>query len=387
MSTPAASQRSRNAAPNNSSGLPPVGSSLAVLIATFVVGVGLFAFFLHQHSPLPGWLSLLATLVAVWWLQRSLPGLKERAALREARTEAKRLVVAVRAAAKKQKNWTGTDTRDALETLCQKVLATAGTDDRAALVAASHELDERAEKALTRKPVVREYVEQIGGALLAAGILRAFFYEAYRIPSASMEPTLYIGDHLFVNKFVYGFRVPFSLKKYFIKVPARGDIVVFDRPGDEDGDAIIKRVIGLPGDRVEVNDRHVTVNGKPFETKAVGELSMNKDGDTRETSDNGPFSRYQKFEEQVGTHTHIAIAKLSNDREIREGAWTVEPDHVFVMGDNRDDSLDSRFHPGPPDYGFGQVPLNYIKGRADVIWLSLGGAQGLRFSRMFTLIH
>jgi signal peptidase I len=366
--------------------MPPFWLSLVAVIITLVGGVAGFGVLLDLHDAIPAWSLLGVTLVLVWAEQRVLPGLRERSALRRARAEGKRLVKAVRAASKKQKHWTGTDTEKRLEALCVETLTATEGAGLETLQEAIHKLDELADKALTRKPVYREYIEQIGGALLAAFILRAFFYEAFRIPSASMEPTLLVGDHLFVNKFVYGIRVPFSLTKFFVKAPNRGDIVVFNRPGDESGDDIIKRVIGLPGDHVEVHDRHVSINGVPLETHRLAAAELNKSGDTRQMSDEGPFRIYQQFEEKIGTHTHVAMeTPAAYQGSSAEGSWVVEPDHVFVMGDNRDDSLDSRF--GPDEHGFGQVPLNYIKGRADVIWMSLGGAHGVRFNRLFTLLH
>jgi signal peptidase I len=364
--------------------MPPQGPSLAAMIVTLTVGVFGFGLLLYAHNPLPAWLLLALTFIAVWVEQRTLPGLRERSLLRRSRAEGQRLVKAVRAAARKQKAWTGTDTREQLEQLCAEVVVMSDRQDPERLNDSIHRLDELADKSLTRKPVYREYIEQIGGALLAAALLRAFFYEAFRIPSASMEPTLLVGDHLFVNKYVYGIRVPFSLTKFFTKAPQRGDIVVFNRPGDESGDDIIKRVIGLPGDKIEVHDRHITLNGTPLPAKWLTPVEMNKSGDTPESSDQGPFQRYQRFEETVGTHTHIAAVTPGAYQAAAEGSWTVEPDHVFVMGDNRDDSLDSRF--GAEERGFGQVPLNYIKGRADIIWMSLGGSHGVRFSRLFTLL-
>jgi signal peptidase I len=365
-----------------------VGLSIAVLVATFVLGLGAFWFLVQQQVPGYGWLLLIGTGVLIWYEQRSLPGLKERAALRAARAEALRLVKAVRISAKKQKSWTGTGVKEQLEKLCDEAAASVTNNaDVAAVLAATERLDQLADKALLRKSAGREYFEQIGGALLAAGILRAFFYEAFRIPSGSMVPTLLVGDHLFVNKFVYGIRVPFSLTKFFVRVPERGDIVVFNRPPDGTGDDIIKRVIGLPGDRVEVRDRHVTINGKPFETKKQLNFDLDDCDVTGEERGShctpGRRVAYVPFEEKVGTHTHIAVEQPG--QWPTDGTWMVEPDHVFVMGDNRDNSLDSRF--GPEDHGFGQVPLNFIKGRADVIWLSLGGTYGIRFARMFSLVH
>ena len=161
-----------------------------------------------------------------------------------------------------------------------------------------------------RKSTAREYTESIGVAVLIALFLRAFVVEAFKIPSGSMIPTLEIGDHIFVNKFIYDFRKPH-----------RGDVIVFKYPPDPSQD-YIKRVVGVEGDRVEVRDGRVWVNGTSY-----GEANC------------PPGSRWGC-----------------------DGPTIVPQDHLFVMGDNRDDSSDSRF------WGF--VPAKLIKGEAMFVWYS-----------------
>ncbi|GAB4555344.1 MAG: signal peptidase I [Geothermobacteraceae bacterium] len=188
-----------------------------------------------------------------------------------------------------------------------------------------------------KKPWWREYGEALIVAAILALIIRAFVVQAFKIPSGSMEDTLLIGDHLLVNKFIYGIQLPFSDQRYFtIRHPQRGDVIVFEFPRDEgkpwlERRDFIKRVVGTPGDTVEVRDKKVYINGKLWEIPQEVH---------KENGIVGP---------QYGPRDNMKPVKVP------EG-------HFFVMGDNRDRSYDSRF------WGF--VPEEKVKGLAFIKYWS-----------------
>ena len=198
------------------------------------------------------------------------------------------------------------------------------------------------------KSIVREYGEALFVALLLAIVIRSFVVQAFKIPSGSMIPTLAIGDHILVNKFVYGVRIPFFRNQLFaVGAPRRGDVVVFIYPQDEDKD-FIKRVVGVAGDVVEVRDKRVFVNGEPA---------------------HDPFAHYDTNEQE----------RLVEKRD-NFGPFTVPPNYIFVMGDNRDHSYDSRF--------WGPVSLDKVKGKAFLIYWSWdGGGRWIRWERIGELIY
>jgi signal peptidase I len=328
--------------------------------------------------------------------------------------------------------------------------------------------------AFAQKSKVRELVDSVSFAFGLALILRALVIEAFQIPSGSMEQTLLVGDHLFVSKFSFGIRVPFT-NNYLVqwRSPQRGDIVVFSFPVDEvrsqfgvacltwqvnqyrsingglparmedlqvvprpgqcnevsptqdawgtpyayrllDGDAFevrsagldrafdtgddmatddsafvhtanvqcdatemfvaknyIKRVIGLPGDEVEIRDGAIHINGAPFASGATREIQV----PPRASYDSG--LRYLTVEIMDNGNTHEIQTVDGNVEDF--GPITVREGHVFVMGDNRDGSLDSRC--------WGQVPVENIKGEAQVIFYSRGEGRSVRWDRLFRIIH
>ncbi|WP_206453386.1 signal peptidase I [Aurantimonas marina] len=204
-----------------------------------------------------------------------------------------------------------------------------------------------------------ETVKVIVQALLLALVIRTFLFQPFSIPSGSMMPTLLVGDYLFVSKWSYGFSkysIPFSPPLFEGRLlgsaPDRGDVVVFRKPHEEDTD-YIKRLIGLPGDRIQVREGVLSINGKPVPREAVGEF-VAEDGTAvpqyRETLPNGV------------SYLTLDLTPSSAGDNTRE--FVVPDGHYFMMGDNRDNSLDSRF-----DVGY--VPFENLVGKAQVIFFSV----------------
>jgi signal peptidase I len=240
-----------------------------------------------------------------------------------------------------------------------------------------------------RKQSFWDSISGFAKALAIALLIRTIFIEPYRIPSGSMLPTLEIGDHVFVNKFVYGVRIPFINVVPFqiVRAPARGDVIVFNNPVETDKD-FIKRVVGVPGDRVEVINEVIHINGTPQERTLVS------DNFTVFNDAHGPWEAESTvlYREHLGAVDHAVLMAPHRPRgRVSEGPYIVPEGHVFTMGDNRDNSSDSRYgfgSSGKPEY----VPYGHIKGKAMVVWLSFGyggwfsglfNGTGLRLDRFF----
>jgi len=229
-------------------------------------------------------------------------------------------------------------------------------------------VSDRADK--KQQSALWENIKVIIQALLLAMVIRTVFFQPFTIPSGSMMPTLLVGDYIFVNKFAYGYSkysLPFSPDifdgRIFASEPERGDVVVFRLPTDTDVD-YIKRVVGLPGDRIQVLNGVLHINGEPVNRQANGgftsDYRLDPGSDVpvfRETLDNGV--------------SYDTLDQVPNSRGDDTREFIVPEGHYFFMGDNRDNSLDSRF-----DVGF--VPAENLIGRASIIFFSVGNDTSFR---------
>ena len=196
------------------------------------------------------------------------------------------------------------------------------------------------------EPVVVEYAKSFFPVLFVVFVLRSFLVEPFQIPSSSMVPTLQVGDYILVNKYTYGIRLPVLRTKVLaLNEPQRGDVMVFFPPHMNDT-YFIKRVVGLPGDTVTYRNKRLFVNGEQVSLEPLGEFP---DG----------ASRYRLGMEQLGDANHLM--QVNDMRPGRDVSVVVKPGHYFMMGDNRDNSSDSRI--------WGQVPEQDIVGKAFAVWM------------------
>jgi signal peptidase I len=237
-----------------------------------------------------------------------------------------------------------------------------------------------------RKSTLREYSESIGVAVAIALLLRAFVVEAFQIPSGSMIPTLEVGDHIFVSKFAYGLSIPFTDKKVMqLAEPERGDVIVFKYPLDHSTD-YIKRVVGLPGDVVEMRQEELYINGHPVPRERVPRPYHYMDA----SHGNGVADEHdgELWQETLGKKRHEIIQEPGRGGGRDFARTVIPPGHVFVMGDNRDNSSDSRV------WGF--VDYELIKGKALIVWWSRGTTdsfsagnwlKSVRWGRFFQVVR
>lgn len=252
-------------------------------------------------------------------------------------------------------------------------------------------------KGFNLKVFFKEQVIPLGSAILLVFAIRSSVIEAFKIPSGSMYPTLYIGDHIFVNKFSYGIKLPFSdllstspIYLYRRDPPQRGDIVVFNYPRDP-SIYFIKRLVGTPGDTIEVKNKVVYINGKAQERIPLKGAEFDKARDAMDEAmlfGDGHYNsdKLELYKENLaGVEHQILNNPESFDFDlINFGPVTVPEGKYFAMGDNRDMSNDGR------KWGF--IPFEYIKGRAVIIWLSMAinfSEKNFKFrpDRIGTILH
>ena len=235
-----------------------------------------------------------------------------------------------------------------------------------------------------------ETVKTVIYAVVIALVIRTFFYEPFNIPSGSMIPTLLVGDYLFVSKYSYGYSrhsLPFGMPlipgpgRAWYSAPERGDVAVFKLPADNRTD-YIKRIVGLPGDTIQLKESVLYVNGEPIPRQRVEDAAY---------TENGVVRRAVRFRETLPSgRTYFVIEHTENAPQDTTPMFKIPPNHYFAMGDNRDRSRDSRFLDE-----VGMIPVENLVGRAEFMWFSVDGSawkiwewpSTLRWSRMFSAIR
>ncbi len=236
-----------------------------------------------------------------------------------------------------------------------------------------------------------ESLRMIIYAVLIALVVRAFLFQPFNIPSSSMVPTLLVGDYLFVSKYAYGYSkhsLPFSPPLFdgriLAREPERGDVIVFKVPSDNRTD-YIKRLIGLPGDTIQMRHGQVVLNGEPVPRERVGDFVSE-----------GPFGQERAVPQYRETLpngvSYMTLDTVPDGMEDNTGVYEVPEGHYFMMGDNRDNSRDSRV-PGAVGY----VPFENLVGRAEIIFFSTNGEaqwwqvwewpMSVRWGRLFDWIN
>lgn len=222
------------------------------------------------------------------------------------------------------------------------------------------QVDPQVLQKLAREPVLVEYGKSFFPVLALVLVLRSFLVEPFQIPSGSMKPTLEVGDFILVNKFSYGIRLPVVDSKVIeVGEPQRGDVMVFRFPSEPTVN-YIKRVVGLPGDHVRYSsDKRLFVNGQPVAEQLIGD-------------EPGSLGSARLFSEQLGEAEHLIRKEMRRYRIEPDREWKVPAGHYFMVGDNRDNSNDSRYWDDPaiaPELQ-GMVPDRNIVGKAFAVWLS-----------------
>lgn len=215
----------------------------------------------------------------------------------------------------------------------------------------------------------RDYVENVLIAVLLALLVRTFILTGYKVPTGSMAPTLLPGDFIFAYRLPYGLKIPFSNHKVATSLPERGDVVVFSYP-EQPQISYVKRVIGLPGDRIQIEKGKLILNGETLKYEASTQVLP-------DTIDPDLFQMVQeKHVEEASEKPRLLIVAKSPKTQ-NFGPLIVPPNHIFLLGDNRDSSDDSRY--------WGTVPMERVDGRVTWIWLSLNWQQKVWENRIPTI--
>lgn len=222
----------------------------------------------------------------------------------------------------------------------------------------------------------KDYLMTLVSAIVLALLVRSVLLTAYKVPTGSMQPALKPGDFIFTFRPAYGFKVPFSTTVIGARLPERGDLVVFSYP-NQPNISYVKRVVGLPGDRVELKDSRLIVNGRMLQYDLL-----------KDAADNPNPDMFDIYLEKNGSHQRRVIFEKAQRGENRNyGPTVVPPGEIFLLGDNRDASDDSRY--------WGTVPMGQVTGKVLFIWLSLdyqhkwGGERypSVRWPRIFSSVH
>jgi signal peptidase I len=264
-----------------------------------------------------------------------------------------------------------TSERDALRADLDALRATMDRTpfDEEAFIDAKNKADAQTATKLGRwrKSEAREYLESIFVAIAVALALRAFVVEAFKIPSGSMIPTLQVGDHIFVNKFIYGPAIPFTKSRLWTRMPPkRGDVIVHAFPENPEQD-FIKRVIAIPGDHLEARNGHPIINGWEVPHCFVGVYTYTELDSPVPAHDGDLFVEFLGDDAFLTLYDHSAGGFAEY-----QGPFIAKPGEVWVMGDNRNNSHDSRLWQGGKGAG---VPFDDIKGRALFVWLSVNDGK------------